>query len=49
MVAFALVNIGTVFFYGEDRSIQNNYLVHFLTISFTPFSIAAQLKYSFFN
>jgi hypothetical protein len=41
MVAFALFNIGIVYFLGENKAIQNNHIVHFLTISFTSFSIAA--------
>lgn len=49
MIIFAMINIIIIFLLGEKQSIQNNYLVHFLTISFTPFSIAAQLKYSFFS
>jgi hypothetical protein len=49
MVIFAGINIGTVFFFGENTKVQNNYLVHFMTISFTSFSVAAQLKYSLFK
>lgn len=49
MLLFAGINILTVFLFGQHQPIQNNYIVHFLTISFTPFSIAAQLKYSFFS
>lgn len=48
-VIFAVINIAVVYFLGEKKAIQNNYIVHFLTISFTPFCIAAQLKYSFFR
>jgi hypothetical protein len=44
-VAFSMINILTVFFLGENKTIQSNYIVHFLTISFTPFTVAAQLKY----
>ena len=44
-IMFAMINILTVFFLGENKIIQSNYIVHFLTISFTPFTIAAQLKY----
>lgn len=49
MMIFAGINMGTVFFLGENRLVQNNYLVHILTISFTPFSLAAELKYSIFS
>jgi ABC-type Fe3+-siderophore transport system permease subunit len=49
MIIFAIINIATVYFLGENKKIQNNYLVHFLTISFTSFSTAAQLKYSLFK
>jgi hypothetical protein len=49
MIIFAGINMGTVFFLGENEQVQSNYLVHFLTISFTPFSLAAELKYSIFS
>jgi hypothetical protein len=37
---FCLVNLIVVYFAGENKKIQNNYIVHILTISFTPFLIA---------
>jgi len=49
IIIFAVFNIGVVFFLGENRVIQNNYIVHFLTISFTPFCLAAELKYQIFS
>lgn len=49
MVAFAGINILIFFFLGENRRIQNNYLVHFLVVCFQPFSLAAIIKYRIFS
>ena len=49
MLAFAGFNIAVVFFLGEDKRIQNNYLVHFLIISFEPCTLALVLKYNIFS
>ena len=40
MITYALFNILTVYFLGYNERVQNNYIVHFLTIAFTPFTIA---------
>ena len=49
LILFAGVNILIVFFLGENKKIQNNYVVHFLTICFQPFCLAAIMKYNIFN
>ena len=49
MLAFAGFNIAVVVFLGEDKRIQNNYLVHFLIISFEPCALALVLKYRIFS
>lgn len=48
-MAFAAGNILTVYFLGDSVRIQNNYVVHMLTISFQPFCLAAILKYRIFS
>ena len=37
------------FLLGGFKKIQNNYLVHILSLSFTPVTIALQVKYSIFE
>lgn len=50
ILIFMLVSISTaVLLLGESSPIRSNYLVHFMTISFTPVSIAAHLKYHIFQ
>lgn len=49
MILFAIANICIVFFFGDNTSIQNNYMVHLLTICFQPFWLAAALKYNIFS
>lgn len=49
MIVYAIFNISIVNFLGSNTNIQNNYVVHFLTIAFTPFSVAAQIKYQIFS
>lgn len=49
MFLFAGLNIGIVFFWSQSRSIQNNYLVHLLTVCFQPLTLAAALKYDIFK
>lgn len=38
-----------VYFLGEVKLIQNNYIVHLLTIAFTPLLIALHVKYGIFK
>ena len=49
MVFFASLNTFIVYFYGNNTKIQNNYIVHMLTICFQPFCLAAILKYHIFS
>ena len=49
MLAFAGFNNTVVFFLGDDKRIQNNYLVHFLIISLEPCVLHLVLKYKIFS
>lgn len=39
----------TLFLFGGMRLLQNNYIVHILTLGFTPMMIALQVKYQIFD
>lgn len=38
-----------VYFLGDVKAIQNNMIVHMLTMSYTPIMIALEVKYSIFS
>lgn len=41
--------LAVTYLLGGNRHLQNNYLVHILCMSFTPFMIALQVKYDIFS
>ena len=49
MVLFAVSNILVVYFLGNKASLQNNYIVHLVTICYQPFIMTATLKYNIFS
>ena len=49
MLIFGVGNVGVVYWLGDIDRIQNNYVVHFLTICYQPFFLAASLKYQLFK
>jgi hypothetical protein len=49
MILFASVNILIVYFLGDNKKIQSNYVVHVLTVCFQPFCLALALKYGIFS
>lgn len=48
LLIFILIEL-FIFVLGGVKMIQNNYIVHILTLGFTPFIIALQVKHSIFD
>ena len=48
MLIFASTNILIVFFFSDSTAIQNNYVVHLLTICYQPIITTIMLKYKIF-